>query len=187
MKKVFWGILLAMVNLGSYATMLLMVLLGDGLNGDLYRWLSAAGSLSVALGYLLIMAGAQDLPSGNFGWAATFSKILCAYTAAMAVLGALSLTPGGVIAQILYWAADLGSFLTMYFCVLGVADLERSSRAYLWADKLRTCFTVWVVLNLLSNFITVAAVAALAAYVVMLVYFAKAAHAYKSGGGWRVL
>jgi|GEM_PF-1590058 len=187
MKKVFWGILLAMANLGTLLTSALTAgLLALSVSSAAYLWIGAAGALSVALGYLFIMFGAQDLPSGNFEWAAKISKILCAYTAAIAVLDVLQLTPGGIVGQVLNFASSLGSFLIMYFCVLGVADLERSGRCYLWADKLQTSFTAWVVLNLVSSFVSLAAVLSFAAYVVMLVFFAKAAHAYKGGGGWRV-
>ncbi|MEA5039322.1 MAG: hypothetical protein VB086_05745 [Clostridiaceae bacterium] len=182
MKKVFWGILLAMANVGAILTLAFSLLGG----GRFVSWFSIAADLSVALGYLLIMLGARDLPGGNFGYAATLSKILCAFTAAVFALNLLNIMPGGTIATILYWAADLGSFITMYFCVLGVGDLERGGGGYLGADRLQKTFTVWVVLNLLGSFISYLTLAALGAYVVLLVYFWKASRSYKGGGGWRV-
>ena len=181
MKKVFWGILLAMANLGTILALVITVLGG----GNYAFWLSAAAELSVAFGYLLIMLGARSLSGGNFGYAASLSKVLCAFTAAICALELLNIMPGGTVATILYWAADLGSFITMYFCVLGVSDLERGG-SYLGADRLQKTFGVWVVLNLLSSFISYLSVVALAAFVVMLVFFWKAARNYKGGGGWRV-
>lgn len=182
MKKVFWGILLAMANLGGIISAVITF------TGSLpYSILiEAAVQLSTAVGYLLIMLGARDLAGGNFGYASKLSKVLCAFTTAVLVLGLLNIMPGGTIAGILFWVADLGSFITMYFCVLGVGDLERSSGTYLYWDKLQKSFSAWVILNILSSFIPYLMLPAIAVYIFILFYYWRAARNYKGGGSWRV-
>ena len=183
MKKVFFGVLLAMADLAAWV-MMLMLFLPIGPQVSLVFGL-VAGVCS-ALGYWLIMRGAEELPQTQFWYyAGLFSKILCAYTAAMTILdllqqlGLFTLNLPTLVSNILYYVPDLGSFFVMYFCVLGVRDLQYVSRKNLFAGEIYKCFTAWVVIRLLASLIFQwLYLAAVVAYVVMLVYYGRAAWAY---------
>ena len=183
MKKVFFGVLLAMADLAAWV-MMLMLFLPIGPQVSLVFGL-VAGVCS-ALGYWLIMRGAEELPQTQFWYyAGLFSKILCAYTAAMTILdllqqlGLFTLNLPALVSNILYYVTDLGSFFVMYFCVLGVRDLQYVARKNLFAGEIYKCFTAWVVIRLLASLIFQwLYLAAVVAYVVMLVYYGRAAWAY---------
>ena len=183
MKKVFFGVLLAMADLAAWV-MMLMLFLPIGPQVSLVFGL-VAGVCS-ALGYWLIMRGAEELPQTQFWYyAGLFSKILCAYTAAMTILdllqqlGLFTLNLPALVSNVLYYVTDLGSFFVMYFCVLGVRDLQYVARKNLFAGEIYKCFTAWVVIRLLASLIfRWLYVIAIAAYVVMLVYYGRAAWAY---------
>ena len=183
MKKVFFGVLLAMADLAAWV-MMLMLFLPIGPQVSLVFGL-VAGVCS-ALGYWLIMRGAEELPQTQFWYyAGLFSKILCAYTAAMTILdllqqlGLFTLNLPTLVSNILYYVTDLGSFFVMYFCVLGVRDLQYVARKNLFAGEIYKCFTAWVVIRLLASLIFQwLYLAAVVAYVVMLVYYGRAAWAY---------
>lgn len=183
MKKVFFGVLLAMADLAAWV-MMLMLFLPIGPQVSLV--FSTVAGLGSALGYWLIMRGAEELPQTQFWYyAGLFSKILCAYTAAMTILdvvqqlGLFTLHLPAMVENILYYVTDLGSFFVMYFCVLGVRDLQYVARKNLFAGEIYKCFTAWVVIRLLASLIfRWLYVIAIAAYVVMLVYYGRAAWAY---------
>ena len=183
MKKVFFGVLLAMADLAAWV-MMLMLFLPIGPQVSLVFGL-VAGVCS-ALGYWLIMRGAEELPQTQFWYyAGLFSKILCAYTAAMTILdllqqlGLFTLNLPTLVSNILYYVTDLGSFFVMYFCVLGIRDLQYVARKNLFAGEIYKCFTAWVVIRLLASLIFQwLYLAAVVAYVVMLVYYGRAAWAY---------
>ena len=183
MKKVFFGVLLAMADLAAWV-MMLMLFLPIGPQVSLV--FSTVAGLGSALGYWLIMRGAEELPQTQFWYyAGLFSKILCAYTAAMTILdvvqqlGLFTLHLPAMVSNILYYVTDLGSFFVMYFCVLGVRDLQYVARKNLFAGEIYKCFTAWVVIRLLASLIFQwLYVIAIAAYVVMLVYYGRAAWAY---------
>lgn len=183
MKKVFSGVLLAMADLAAWV-MMLMLFLPIGPQVSLVFGL-VAGVCS-ALGYWLIMRGAEELPQTQFWYyAGLFSKILCAYTAAMTILdllqqlGLFTLNLPALVSNVLYYVTDLGSFFVMYFCVLGVRDLQYVARKNLFAGEIYKCFTAWVVIRLLASLIFQwLYLAAVVAYVVMLVYYGRAAWAY---------
>ena len=188
MKKVFFGILLAMAGLVSILAVPLQILLMNFVPS-----LSYLGSivtllmyLATALGYWLLMTGAESLPqTQTWHFAGTFSKILCAYHVARGLLvflqdmGLFTLHLPTLVSQILYYITDLGSFFIMYFCVLGVRELQYLSRKNLYADRIQKCFSVWMVIRLLASLITSwLYIVAVGAYVVMLVFYGKAAWAY---------
>lgn len=183
MKKVFFGVLLAMADLATWV-MMLMLFLPIGQQVSLVFGLVAG--LCSALGYWLIMRGSEELPQTQFWYyAGLFSKILCAYTAAMTILdavqqlGLFTLHLPAMVENILYYVTDLGSFFVMYFCVLGVRDLQYVARKNLFAGEIYKCFTAWVVLRLVASLIFQwLYVIAIGAYVVMLVYYGRAAWAY---------
>ena len=183
MIKVFFGVLLAMADLATWV-MMLMLFLPIGQQVSLVFGLVAG--LCSALGYWLIMRGAEELPQTQFWYyAGLFSKILCAYTAAMTILdvvqqlGLFTLHLPAMVSNILFYITDLGSFFVMYFCVLGVRDLQYVARKNLFAGEIYKCFTAWVVLRLVASLIFQwLYVIAIGAYVVMLVYYGRAAWAY---------
>ena len=188
MKKVFFGILLAMAGLASILAVPLQIL---AMNFAPTMQTVSAGVmlvmyLATALGYWLIMRGAEDLPQTQFWYyAGTFSKYLCAYNVAIGLLefvgamGLFTLNLPSAVEQILYYITDLGSFFIMYFCVLGVRDLQYVARKNLFAAQIQKCFTAWVVIRLLASLIFQwLYLAAIVAYIVMLVYYGRAAWAY---------
>ena len=188
MKKVFFGILLAMAGLVSILAVPLQILAMNFVPN--FAMVSAAVMLvmylATAFGYWLIMSGAEDLPQTQFWhFAGKFSKILCAYNVAMGLLvflqsmGLFTLNLPSLVSNVLYYITDRGSFFIMYFCVLGVRDLQYVARKNLYADKIYKCFTAWVVIRLIASLITGwLYIAAIGAYVVMLFYYGKAAWAY---------
>ena len=183
MKKVFFGVLLAMADLATWV-MMLMLFLPIGRQISLVFGLVAG--LCSALGYWLIMRGAEELPQTQFWYyASLFSKILCAYTAAMTILdvvqqlGLFTRHLPALVENVLFYITDLGSFFVMYFCVLGVRDLQYVSRRNLFAGEIYKCFTAWVVIRLLASLLFQwLYLAAVVAYIIMLVYYGRAAWAY---------
>lgn len=183
MKKVFFGVLLAMADLAAWVMMLMLFL---PIGPQLSTVFAVVTGLCSALGYWLIMRGAEELPQTQFWYyAGLFSKILCAYTAAMTILdvvqqlGLFTLHLPAMVSNILFYVTDLGSFFVMYFCVLGVRDLQYVARKNLFAAEIYKCFTAWVVIRLLASLIFQwLYLAAAVAYVVMLVYYGRAAWAY---------
>ena len=188
MKKVFFGILLAMAGLVSILAVPAQILLMNFVPSA--KLLSALFTLvmylATALGYWLIMSGAEGLPQTQFWhYAGKFSKILCAYNVAMGLLvfmqhmDLFTLNLPTLVSQVLYYITDLGSFFIMYFCVLGVRELQYLSRRNLYADRIQKCFSAWMVIRLLASLITGwLYILSIGAYVVMLVFYGKAAWAY---------
>lgn len=188
MKKVFFGILLAMAGLANILAVPLQILVMNF--APILQTVSAGVMLvmylATALGYWLIMKGAEGLPQTQFWYyAGTFSKYLCAYNVAIGLLefvgavGLFTLNLPSVVEQIMYYITDLGSFFIMYFCVLGVRDLQYVARKNLFAAQIQKCFTAWVVIRLLASLLTGwLYLVATGAYIVMLVYYGRAAWAY---------
>ena len=188
MKKVFFGILLAMAGLVSILAVPVQILLMNYIPSA--HLVSAVFTLvmylATALGYWLLMSGAESLPQTQFWhYAGKFSKILCAYNVAMGLLtfvqdlGLFTLNLPTLVSQVLYYITDLGSFFIMYFCVLGVRELQYLSRKNLYADRIQKCFSAWMVIRLLASLITGwLYILSIGAYVVMLVFYGKAAWAY---------
>jgi hypothetical protein len=188
MKKVFFGILLAMAGLVSILAVPVQILLMNYIPSA--HLVSAAFTLvmylATALGYWLLMSGAESLPQTQFWYyAGTFSKYLCAYNVAMGLLdfvGAVAiftLNLPSVVSQILYYITDLGSFFIMYFCVLGLRDLQYIARKNLYAVQVQKCFTAWMVIRLLGSLLTGwLYLVAVVAYIVMLFFYGKGAWAY---------
>lgn len=188
MKKVFFGILLAMAGLVSILAVPVQILLMNFV--PTARMVSAVFTLlmylATALGYWLLMSGSESLPQTQFWhYAGKFSKILCAYNVAMGLLnfvqsmGLFTLNLPTLVSQVLYYITDLGSFFIMYFCVLGVRELQYIARKNLYADKIYKCFTAWVVIRLIASLLTGwLYIVAIGAYVVMLFYYGKAAWTY---------
>ncbi|MBR5537838.1 MAG: hypothetical protein IKU58_08060 [Clostridia bacterium] len=188
MKKVFFGILLAMAGLVSILAVPLQILVMNFVPN--FTMVSAvlmlAMYLATALGYWLIMKGAEGLPQTQYWhFAGTFSKYLCAYNVAVGLLefvgavGLFTLNLPSVVSQILYYITDLGSFFIMYFCVLGLRDLQYIARKNLYADRVYKCFTAWMVIRLLASLLTAwLYIVAVVAYIVMLFFYGKGAWAY---------
>ncbi len=188
MKKVFFGILLAMAGLVSILAVPLQILMMQFVPG--MAMASAAMMLlmylATAFGYWLIMKGAEGLPQTQFWhYAGTFSKYLCAYNVAVGLLefagamGIFTLNLPSAVSQILYYITDLGSFFIMYFCVLGLRDLQYIARKNLYAEQVQKCFTAWMVIRLLGSLLTGwLYLAAVVAYIVMLFFYGKGAWAY---------
>lgn len=192
MKKVFWGVLLAMAGLTSWLMLLLMFL---PFGQKIALASSLIAGLGQATGYLLILKGSEELPqTQSWHYAGTFSKMLCGYTVAVTLLQFLeqmhlfNLNLPDIVSTVLYYVTDLSSFFVMYFCVLGVNELQRVARRNLYADKIYKCFTAWVVVRLLASLLSSwLYLVAVAAYIVMLVFYGRAAWAYErrdSGTGW---
>ncbi len=178
MKKVFWGVLLAMAGLPTILQLLMLFLLPQLMTGTAAAVSTLLLGLLQALGYYLIMTAAAELPGGNWEWAYKLSKILCAYTVAVAVVQLLPLSLPSVVSTILFYVTDYSSFLVLFFIIRGVADLQYVARRDLYAAKIHTCFTAWVLLQLVGSFISLVSLAAVAAYIYMLVLLYKAAKAY---------
>ncbi len=188
MKKVFFGILLAMAGLVSILAVPVQILLMNYIPSA--HLVSAAFTLvmylATALGYWLLMSGAESLPQTQFWhYAGKFSKILCAYNVAMGLLtfvqdlGLFTLNLPTLVSQVLYYITDLGSFFIMYFCVLGLRDLQYIARKNLYAVQVQKCFTAWMVIRLLGSLLTGwLYLAAVVAYIVMLFFYGKGAWAY---------
>lgn len=195
MKKVFFGILLAMAGLANIIAVPLQILVMNF--APILQTVSAGVMLvmylATALGYWLIMKGAEGLPQTQFWYyAGTFSKYLCAYNVAIGLLefvgavGLFTLNLPSVVEQIMYYITDLGSFFIMYFCVLGVRDLQYVARKNLFAAQIQKCFTAWVVIRLLASLLTGwLYLVATGAYIVMLVYYGRAAWAYDKRDPYR--
>lgn len=190
MKKVFFGVLLAMADLAAWVMMLMLFL---PIGRQVAVVFSLLTGLFSALGYWLIMRGAEELPqTQSWHYVGLFSKILCAYTAAVTILdgvqqlGLFTLNLPSLVSSILYYITDLGSFFVMYFCVLGVRELQYVARRELYAAQIYKCFTAWVVINLLASLISGwLYLGSIAAYVVMLVYYGRAAWAYEKRDPFR--
>ncbi len=183
MKKVFFGVLLAMADLATWAMMLMLFL---PIAPQVSVIFGVAAGLFEALGYWLIMRGAEELPqTQSWHWAGTMSKYLCAYSAAMSILNLaqqldlFTLNLPNMVQSILFYVTDLGSFFVMYFCVLGLRELQYVARRDLFALQVNKCFTAWVVIRLVASLLfDWLYLIALAAYVIMLVYYGRAAWAY---------
>ena len=188
MKKVFFGILLAMAGLVSILAVPLQIVLMNFVPTlhHLGAVITLVMYLATALGYWLLMSGSEELPQTQmWHYVGLFSKILCAFNVAMGLLvfaqnlGFFTLNLPTLVSQVLYYITDLGSFFIMYFCVLGVRELQYLSRKNLYAAQIQKCFSAWVIIRLLASLITGwLYIVAIGAYVVMLVYYAKAAWAY---------
>lgn len=178
MKKVFWGVLLAMAGLPTILQLILLFLLPGAMSSTFGVVSTLVVGLLQALGYYLILLAAENLSGSNWEWAGKLSKVLCAYAVAVAVVGLLPLTLPNWLSTILYYVTDYSSFLVLFFIVRGVADLQYIARQDLYANKLNNCFRAWILLQLVGSFISIVALASVAAYIYMLVLLFKAARAY---------
>ena len=122
MKKVFFGILLAMAGLVSILAVPVQILLMNYIPSaqTVSALFTLVMYLATAFGYWLIMSGAEDLPQTQFWhFAGKFSKILCAYNVAMGLLvflqsmGMFTLNLPSLVSNVLYYITDLGSFFIM--------------------------------------------------------------------------
>lgn len=177
MKKVFWGVLLAMAGLPTILQLILLFVVPMTVSYVAVISTLAVGLLQ-ALGYYLILMAAGERPGSNWEWAGKLSKILCAYTVAVSVVQLLPLTLPTFLSTILYYVTDYSSFLVLFFIIRGVADLQYVARRDLYAGKLNNCFRAWVLLQLVGSFISIVSLASVAAYIYMLVLLYKAAKAY---------
>ena len=160
MKKVFFGILLAMAGLVSILAVPLQIVLMNFVPTlhHLGAVITLVMYLATALGYWLLMSGSEELPQTQmWHYVGLFSKILCAYNVAMGLLvfvqnlGFFTLNLPTLVSQVLYYITDLGSFFIMYFCVLGVRELQYLSRKNLYAAQIQKCFSAWVLSTLTSE------------------------------------
>ncbi|MBR5390659.1 MAG: hypothetical protein IK141_05110 [Clostridia bacterium] len=187
MKKVFWGLLLTFASLIAIAVGFLSVFLLRGLGSE--KVVSLLIGLVTASGYYLIWQGASSLPqSQSWEWAGKIAQILCAYTAATALLNLLPLQLPEIITRVLQIASNIGNFVVLYMIALGVRDLQFSARTDLGAEKLWKAFVAYIVAGLLSGVLGgplgfVLVVVEFAAYVAILVFLAIAARKYENSGG----
>ena len=189
MKKVAWGMAFYMLG-GPIVFLLMMVLPLDLLPGaGVYYASILISGLTVAGGFYLLMRGAEALGyGGNVEWVRKISMVLAAYGLAETVLLLLDLMPDlGVVNTILAYACSLGGFLAVYMMTTSMVEIQLFRRIELYARELQKWFTIWVLAGFVGSLISalamIAALVELAAAVVMVVYFFRAARNYDRGGG----
>lgn len=191
MKKIAWGVLL---NMLGTPIMLIMLLLGVLLPASVARYVNLLGvGLTSAGGFFLLMKGCEDLDrGGNVEWVRKISMVLSAYYVAVTVLSLLQIMPDlGAVSTVLSYVGSLAGFLAVYMMVFVMAELQRFQRVDLYAAELQKWFTVYVIAgfigSLLSMLSLIAGLVRLAAAVMVVVYFFKAAKNYRPGGSYRVM
>ena len=189
MKKVAWG--MAFYMLGGPIVLLMMMVLPLNLlpgAGVYYASILISG-LTSAGGFYLLMRGTEELGyGGNVDWVRKISMVLAAYGLAETLLLVLDLMPNlGFVNTILSYAYSLGGFLAVYMMTISMIEIQMLRRINLYARELQKWFTIWVVAGFVGSLIPalslLTALAELAAAVVMVMYFFRAAKNYGDGGG----
>lgn len=197
MKKVAWG--MAFYMLSSPIILLLMMALTmlplAMLSGNvIYYGSILIPGLASAGGFYLLMRGAEELGyGGNVEWVRKISMVLAAYGLVETVLYVLDLMPNlGFINTILSYAYSLGGFLAVYMMTMSMAEIQLFRRINLYARELQKWFTIWVVAGFIGSLVPslamLTALVELAAAVVMVVFFFRAAKNFGDGSGsYRVM
>ncbi len=197
MKKIAWGMAFYMLS-GPIVLLSLMALAMLPLSGApdmiIYYGSILIPGLASAGGFYLLMRGAEELGyGGNIDWVRKISMVLAAYGLAETLLYVLDLMPNlGILSTILAYAYSLGGFLAVYMMTMSMMAIQMFRRINLYARELQKWFTIWVVSgfvgSLLPSLGMLAALVELAAAVVMVVYFFRAARNYGDGSGnYRVM
>ena len=197
MKKVAWGMAFYMLS-GPIVLLLMMALTMlplSMLSGNvIYYGSILIPGLASAGGFYLLMRGAEELGyGGNVEWVRKISMVLAAYGLAETVLYVLDLMPDlGFVNIILGYVYSLGGFLAVYMMTISMAEIQMFRRINLYAQDLQKWFTIWVVAGFVGSLIPalgmLTALVELAAAVVMVVYFFRAAQNYGDGSGnYRVM
>lgn len=191
MKKIAWGMLL---NMLETPVMLLVLLLGGLLPIRIAHYATLIGiGLTRAGGYFLLMRGCEELDrGGNIEWVRKISMVLSAYYVAETVLDVAGIMPNlGAVSTVLGYVVNLAGFLAVYMMVWAMVELQRFQRVELFARELQNWFTIYVISGFVGSLIggltLLAALVRLAASVVVVVYFFKAAKNYRPGGSYRVM
>ncbi len=191
MKKVAWGMAFYMLS-GPIVLLLMMgltMLPMVSLSGSMmyYASILIPGLASVG-GFYLLMRGAEELGyGGNVEWVRKISMVLAAYGLAELVLVLLDLMPSlGMLSIILGYLYSFGGFVAVYLMTISMIEIQMLRRIELYARELQKWFTIWVVAGFVGSLIPalsfLTALAELAAAVVMVVYFFRAAKNYDRGG-----
>ena len=197
MKKVAWGMAFYMLS-GPIILLAMMAFAMLSMEGAseliLYYGSILVSGLCSAGGFYLLMRGAEDLGyGGNIEWVRKISMVLAAYGLAETVLLVLDLMPNlGIISTVLAYAYSLGGFLAVYMMTTSMIQIQMFRRINLYAQQLQKWFTIWVVSGFIGSLVPaislLTALAELAAAVVMVVYFFRAAKNYGDGSGnYRVM
>ena len=197
MKKIAWGMAVYMLS-GPILTLLMLgVSMLPEVLGSYELWyygLILIPGLIAAGGFYLLMRGAEDLgSSGNLDWVRKISMVLAAYGLAETLLSVLDLMPNlGVISTVLAYVYYIGGFFAVYLTSISMIELQLFRRVNLYAREIQKWFSIWVITRFVGSLIPalsgVAALAELAAAVVMVVYFFRAAKNFDdSRGNFRVL
>ena len=192
MKKIAWGMAFYMLSgpivLLAMMSLALLPMAGASESVMYYGSILISG-LASAGGFYLLMRGAEDLGyGGNVEWVRKISMVLAAYGLAETLLYVLDLMPNlGVLNTVLAYAYSLGGFLAVYMMTTSMIEIQMFRRINLYARELQKWFTIWVVAGFVGSLIPalslLTALAELAAAVVMVVYFFRAAKSYGDGSG----
>ena len=191
MKKVAWGMAFYMLS-GPIVLLLMMgltMLPMVSLSGSMMYYASILiPGLTAAGGFYLLMRGTEELGyGGNVDWVRKISMVLAAYGLAETLLILLDLMPNlGFLNTVLSYVYSLGGFLAVYLMTIGMIEIQMFRRINLYAREIQKWFTIWVVAGFVGSLIPalsfLTALAELAAAVVMVVYFFRAAKNYDRGG-----
>lgn len=197
MKKIAWGMAVYMLSGPAITLLVLGVSMLPWVLGSYEVWyygLILVPGLLSAGGFYLLMRGAEDLgSSGNLDWVRKISMVLAAYGLAETLLSTLELMPDlGIISTILAYAYYLGGFFAVYLTSISMIELQLFRRVNLYAREIQKWFSIWVITRFVGSLIPalsgLASLAELAAAVVMVVYFFRAAKNFDdSRGNFRVL
>ena len=150
--------------------------------------------LTAAGGFYLLMRGTEELGyGGNVDWVRKISMVLAAYGLAETLLILLDLMPNlGFLNTVLSYVYSLGGFLAVYLMTIGMIEIQMFRRINLYAREIQKWFTIWVVAGFVGSLMPalslLTALVELAAAVVMVVFFFRAAKNYGDGSGnFRVL
>ena len=194
MKKVAWGMAFYMLS-GPIVLLLMMTLPLNLLPGaGMYYAGILIPGLTAAGGFYLLMRGTEELGyGGNVDWVRKISMVLAAYGLAETLLILLDLMPNlGVLNTVLSYVYSLGGFLAVYLMTIGMIEIQMFRRINLYAREIQKWFTIWVVAGFVGSLMPalslLTALVELAAAVVMVVFFFRAAKNYGDGSGnFRVL
>ena len=118
---------------------------------------------------------------------------LKAFTTFQPDLILLDLMPSlGFLNTVLSYVYSLGGFLAVYLMTIGMIEIQMFRRINLYAREIQKWFTIWVVAGFVGSLMPalslLTALVELAAAVVMVVFFFRAAKNYGDGSGnFRVL
>ena len=194
MKKVAWGMAFYMLS-GPIVLLLMMTLPLNLLPGaGMYYAGILIPRLTAAGGFYLLMRGTEELGyGGNVDWVRKISMVLAAYGLAETLLILLDLMPNlGFLNTVLSYVYSLGGFLAVYLMTIGMIEIQMFRRINLYAREIQKWFTIWVVAGFVGSLMPalslLTALVELAAAVVMVVFFFRAAKNYGDGSGnFRVL